>query len=229
MITRISIYLIAIILISCSTACGSHKEYSRHQQLSFALHTDGENQFKEEKLKVLQRTPQVNFENLRISYTQTKHYLPWDTVEHEASVAMLNAQEDQNYLLCFKLAKAIIEKNFVSIDGHYGAFSCGKSLKNNEAQELHGYILKGLIQSIKNSGDGKSIESAYKTISLTEMRAFIRATGLTMYRQENVIAGAKQIDLIYCLDPISNESISLYFDNTPARMHIFKRPTLPGF
>lgn len=230
MLTTLSLRNIAFLCIVLSLfSCASPHRYQADSPL-FTLNKDTQSRFEIEKKHVLVQSDKANFKKLRTAFTGTKLYRPWETTEHEAALSMLNASEDENYELCLAFADALIEANFISLDGHYGAFQCNKELGNTARSEFHSYVLKGLLDSIHASGDGLSPDTAYVTLSSNETRAFIRLQGLLMYRQEPLLIGNKQLEHIFIIEPISDEASSLYFDISAATMSVFKQgisaPTL---
>ncbi len=172
------------------------------------------NTYQAEKQKLIDRDPNVNFDTLRWEFRSSDAYQAWDTREHEASLAMFNAFEDQNYDLCMRFADAILELNYVSLGGHFGAYSCSTAQSKNQQAAFHRYVISGLIESIEKSGDGQSAESAYVTISPSEMRSYMQIRGLTSYRQELVDVPAKYIEKFYAIDTATEDHVEVYFDNT---------------
>lgn len=215
---RFTLTLCFIIQISCLSACSNQP-----RTLSIpSLHKSDEQSFNEEKTLALAQDPRTNFDALRFSYTQTSAYQPWASREHQAGLLLLEAQEEGDFELCLALADAILKNNFTSLLGHFGSASCNLALGNSEESTFHAWVLQGLIDSIRSSGNGETIESAYICYSPTEMRDFVRMLDLLMYRQEYVGTGSKQIERIYAIDTHNDENVTLYFDTSAARLHSFK-------
>ncbi len=209
-------------LLACSHSPTQNTEFTPPP-----LHPNTASAYEAERARVMTQAPNSDFTRLRHSFTGTDAYQPWDTTEHEASIAMLNAQEDEDYTLCLRLADAILERNFVSLYGHFGAYACNQGLDHTDQAQFHGWMLKGLMDSITASGDGLSEDSAFIVLSGTEMRAFVRLSGLLMYRQENVFSGPRQLEVVYATDPAVNDDVVWYFDTSFARQKSFAAPSLP--
>ena len=216
-------YLTCSLLLSSVIACSS----SPHPKDVFSptLNPDTQAEYDKERQKVMNGQKDADFTALRMSYTGTKAYAPWDSAEHEAALAMLAAQEDGEYQLCLSLAKAILQKNYTSLDGHFGSLACRQNPSKQEDSDQHRFALEGLMKSIRTSGNGQSPESAFVVISATEMRAFIRFTGLLMYREEAVDLGYRELKKVFVLNPETEESREFFFDTTPARLSSFRQDT----
>jgi len=169
----------------------------------------------------------IDFSAMRWAYRYSAYYEAWDTKEHEASLAMFNAFEDENYSLCKQFASAILKKNYTSISGHLGSYNCSVATGNSDTANFHRFVLSGLAKSIEQSGDGLSPATAYVTITPTEMRSFIQMLGLTSFRQELTPTPGKYIERFYVIDMRTEEYKTLYFDNSASLLKQVA-PTLPS-
>jgi hypothetical protein len=211
-----SIFSIAL-LVSCTS-----RTYTAEEFEALMEEPDKSLVFEKEKNKVVQRDDSADFDLLRSSFLDTPAYQPWESREHQAGLLILKAHEDDDAPLCLALSKAVLENNFTNLIGHFGNAVCYAAIGNTEKSELHAWILQGLIDSIRASGDGLTVESAYICNSPTEMRDFVRMLGLLMYRQEYVLTGPKQIEKIHAVDTITNENKILFFDTSAARNFSFR-------
>ena len=84
------------------------------------------------------------------------------------------------------------------------------SLGRKIEADLHERWFFGLTDSILASGDGKSTQSPYVTISTTEEYAVLTRLGLEP-RQQSLINGTPMLDLITAVDR-SGKSVSVYFN-----------------
>ncbi len=214
-----AIFLFTILMNGCS-GIKSAEEVGDRFHLS--LTPESPVQYNAEKQRVLTKSPDADFGALRRHFTQTQDYAPWDTSEHEAGLAMLNALEDRDHALCLTFANTLLEKNFTSLDGHFGAYECNQALDQHTDADLHGYILAGLIRSIYASGDGLNPESAFIVNSANEARAFLRLQGLLMFRQSSFAVGNRQLAIFYAIPADSDTFVELYFDLTTAYLNNFK-------
>lgn len=89
---------------------------------------------------------------------------------------------------------------------------CNFKLERNEDGKYHRYVLNGLINSIANNGDGRSVKTAYTTISTGELKTFIQMMGLEIKRQSLRNSNGKAFDVMAVKDPKTGEEFNLYFD-----------------
>jgi hypothetical protein len=214
---RLAAGLIAILaLLSCSQT----KLIQEIEAPELAFSRNAEFEYQRQQTLALSRSPSTNFNALRQSFAKSERFEPWNMTEHQAGLAMLNAQEDGELHLCSQIARAILDQNFTSLIAHYGLATCG-TVDEAIDTDLYGWILRGLLASIDASGDGQSAETAYVCNGSIEMRDFIRLKGLLMFRQENIIGSFKQIELAHTMDPETKELHMLYFDLTASRLKSF--------
>ena len=215
-----SVLCIAFIL-SILLAC-SHHSVGDYTPFTNPATEQAQQQFEQQKQLILKQDSNSDFNLLRQSYAKTTHFEPWDSTEHQAGLALLDAQAKENFSLCLQLAEAMLERNFTSPLGHFGVYSCGQHSEHPKA-DLHFWIARNLLLSIEQSGDGSTVEQAYICNSATEMRDFIRLKGWRMIRAEMVNSGFRQIDRVFVLDK-QEELVELYFDTTAARLSSFGLP-----
>ena len=195
------------------------------QLLASSLHPDTTSAYQQAQQNVVEQSSDADFDTLRALYAGSKFYAPWDTAEHEAGLAILNAMEDQDYALCLTLAQSVLKLNFTNLDAHFGAYNCSRG-HDEQTTVFHARVLKGLFKSISNSGDGNAPETAYMVNSANEARAFVRLSSLLMFRQESVTEGGRYYHLIFSAHPTKEDVVELYFDLTKAQLHNFKATEL---
>ncbi len=222
---KISIFgflFISLILSACAS-----NTHNGDPLFTPSLHTYKEDAFQKEKSRVLAQDSSANFNLLRLSYTHTRQYQPWESREHEAGLVLLEAHQSGDFALCITIAEALLKLNFTSLMGHFGGAACYSALGDTNKSTFHTWVLQGLISSIRSSGDGISIDTPFVCNSPTEMRDFVRMLGLLMYRQDYVDSGPKQIERVHAINT-NDENITLYFDTTVARMHSFRTNNTPS-
>jgi hypothetical protein len=108
----------------------------------------------------------VDFGELRLAFGQ----MPDSATEPDPGLfqAMSSALKEKKYAEAMEPAQKALERDFVDIDAHWTLYKSNQELNNLQQAEFHQHIFEGLCQSIMNSGDGKSIETAYTVISQRE-------------------------------------------------------------
>lgn len=153
----------------------------------------------------------ADFTALRMAYTGTPYYTPYAVKDIKP---MFDAMQAKNYAKCRRLALRHLEKESVSLAANYAAMVCYKALGEDDISNRYRFILNGLIDSIADSGDGKSTDTAFVTISGEELYSFIRLGGLAVESQSLIRKDGRVFDLMEVVDPDTDEKVSLYFDVT---------------
>ena len=153
----------------------------------------------------------VDFLELRMAYTETKSYSPYggDRDSRNEMFAAINAKE---YAKALEAATKIINSNYVDLNGHFGAFVAHRELGHTEQAIYHRYVFDGLLNSIRNSGDGKSREKAFVVISTDEEYVLLNYLGLRTTQQALLNDKGHSYDLMTALDPNTNQSVEYYFN-----------------
>ncbi|WP_096086697.1 DUF4919 domain-containing protein [Agaribacterium haliotis] len=187
------------------------------------------NKYQQQIEQIKSDAAHADYTALRKAYSLTALYQPWDSSEHEAGLAILNTLAEDNYGFCLQLSQALLQKNYTSLMGHFGAWNCNKLQGDFDQANFHRQVIQGLMQSISASGDGKQPGSAWLVYSETEMRDYIRLKSLLMFNQEAFIENGRHLRRAWCTDPKNAEAvIELYFDLSPALFTKLAPPEFPA-
>ena len=83
---------------------------------------------------------------------------------------------------------------------------------NTEKFDFHKAVYLGLVNSILDSGDGKSAKTAYIVIDVAEEYALLRALGLDRGSQALRTEGGHKYDLLTVTDPKNNDKKEIWFN-----------------
>src|SRR6266536_787887 len=133
-----------------------------------------------EKLK--NKDQSLDFKDLRLAYTETSHYSPYGS-DKESQKAMFAAIKASQWDEVLKQSAATLDRNYLDINAHFGAFLANQGKGVTEKAEFHKFVARGLLDSILNSGDGKSMDTARAPIPTDEGNAMFRALGLRVTAQ----------------------------------------------
>ena len=161
--------------------------------------------------KVKQQDQKVDFSELRMTYTETAAYSPYggDAESRKAMFAALKAQEYEKVLAS---AEQVLAKNYLDINGHFGCFAAHRRLGHEDKAAYHRYVFEGLLNSIKNSGDGLTMEKAFVVISTDEEYAYFNWIGLRVSQQALIKEGEHDYDKMTATNPDTNQSVDYYFN-----------------
>lgn len=161
--------------------------------------------------RVKKQDPGLNFKELRIAYTETKEYSPYggDIESRKAMLVALNAGE---YDKALALSEKILASNYLDINAQIAAFVANRQLGHSDKADSHKYVFQGLLKSISDSGDGKTMETAFFVISTDEEYALFNFMGLRPTAQALVEDKGHRYDKMTVLDPKTNQTSTYYFN-----------------
>ena len=153
----------------------------------------------------------VDFKELRMAYAESSRYSPYGG-DSEAQKAMLAAMRASQWDEALKQSAKILEKNYVDINAHFGAFVANHEKGITDKADFHKFVVQGLIGSITNSGDGKSTDKAFVVISTDEEYALLNYLDLRPTGQALINSGGHSYDKLTAVDPKTNEKYELFFN-----------------
>jgi len=167
----------------------------------------------------------VDFTALRMTYTESPDYDPYGP-DNNLLNPMMTAFNGNNYKQAAEQAEKVLEKCYVVITAHIVAAISYDQLKDNEKADFHRYIARGLIDSITESGDGMTQQTAYVVISTKEEYTILQLRGLRPTGQALLRDDGHSYDKLMAIDPKTNEKSDFYFQIDKVMGHwdkIFKK------
>lgn len=152
----------------------------------------------------------VDYKALRFAYFETPSYSPFAGMS--VYRALWNVLNEENWAEAAKQAEAVLEKNYVDVNAHIVAFVAYRELGNEEKVRHHRRWANGLLDSIKAGGDGKSPETAWHVISVSEEYAVLRSMDLQAVGQSLVNDKGHAYDVLKTVDSQTNASAAFYFN-----------------
>jgi hypothetical protein len=133
-------------------------------------------------------------------------------------VAAFNAGDYKTALL---KGQEIIQHNLTNGDGHFLAMVSLKHLGKQEETAKEKLIIDKILQSVLSSGDGKTAETAYFTVSTSEEYFVIRLLGLRPKSQSLIKKGEHSFDEMTVVGEDGKET-TLWF-NTDTDVELTRR------
>lgn len=198
---RLATLLLPLLLTACAASprhsAGPPTEYQRllaeAQQLSFTL----------------------DFDQLRQAFVTSPEYNPLGGTKLEGISDAYLAVEEKQFETCLGHVDRVLESNYMSLEAHMIGRLCSNRMERLDREDHHGYMVEGLMEAIENSGDGQAMESAFQTISASELWGFVRLKGWQVV-DESIIYGADGIyDKVQVRDLVSGSEYPLYFEVGP--------------
>lgn len=155
-----------------------------------------------------------DFDSIIRIYPLTTKYSPYANVEQAQKLLAFENMEQQNWGACLQATALILEENYTSLTGHYGAMICHSELGQNDRADYHNAMLDGFMDAIWRSGDGATPTTAFYITSTNDLYAFIQLNGLIATSQSLVYFEGRPIDAIQVEDPQTMQETTWHFDVT---------------
>jgi len=155
-----------------------------------------------------------NYLKFRKLYTKTTNYKPYTLDTFSIKRKINNAINNQDYSQCVKSANKWLELNHTSINAHAEKSFCCKKQKLKECEHKHASIVNGLLDSIVNSGDGRTPSTAYETFNTDEIYFFMHVYGLKRVSQALSDKDGRAYDVMEVESIKSGKPFTIYFDVT---------------
>jgi hypothetical protein len=156
----------------------------------------------------------IDFDAILRIYPLTTKYSPYGNVEQAQKLVAFASMEEKNWDACLHATKLILEENYTSITGHYGALACHFESGQQENGEYHNAMLDGFIDAIWRSGDGKTPATAFYITSTNDLYAFVQLNGMVAIGQSLVYYEQRPMNAIKVQDPQTKQQSTWYFEVT---------------
>lgn len=154
----------------------------------------------------------LDFDALRRAYSESEEYNPHGGIRLTGLPEAYQSVEQANYERCLRYVDEVLGNNYMSLEAHMIGVVCSGRSADHDREDLHRYMVEGLMDSIERSGDGRTQESAYHTITTSELRAFVRLKGLEVLEQSIVYDQQGVYDKMQVRDPESGVEYPLFFN-----------------
>ena len=153
----------------------------------------------------------VDFKALRLAYVGSPEYTPYHR-EEEILAALQKALDEDNWPTAIEMIEHLLETCYLDIYVHIAAaFVYDK--KGDQAKSMyHRKFGEGLLDSIFQSGDGKSYQTAFEVIDITEEYAVLGLLGFQPLEQSIKLHEGHQFDVIEINDPETGKKFEVYFN-----------------
>lgn len=125
---------------------------------------------------------------------------------------MFQALSGKDYKKAVEKADIVLASEFVDMNAQFVEFIAYRELQDSKRSDFHKAVFDGLLRSITDSADGKSLKTAYVVISVDEEYVVLRVLGLTPSQQSVVHDDGHSYDVLEAKDPKANQTVRLYFN-----------------
>ncbi|WOX05390.1 DUF4919 domain-containing protein [Microbulbifer pacificus] len=189
-------------------ACGSQSKLEGDT----VLRQQSQSEYRQLLEEAYQLSFTLDFDRLRRAYVASPEYNPYGGVKLAGLPEAYSAVEQSEFDTCLRNVDKVLDYNYMSLEAHMIGVVCSGQAGDFDREDLHRYMVEGLMTSIENSGDGKTQASAFQTISTSELRGFVRLKGLQVLDQSIVYDKQGIYDKMQVRDPESGEEYPLFFN-----------------
>ena len=153
----------------------------------------------------------IDYTQLRLSYPESPEAKQAKDTS-EAEKAMVNAVSAGNNAEALKEANLVLANDFLNIDAHFVALTASRALGDWQTAAFHRSFIRGMIRSIMDSGDGKSLQTAWVVISTQEEYVVLRVLGYLTPEQSLVQKDGHSYDVMRAKNPQTGIEETIYFN-----------------
>jgi len=132
--------------------------------------------------------------------------------DRDAREHLMTTARNHDFKKMEEAAEAVLKSNYADLDAHFFARVAAKELGKPEQEEFHRWVEMGLLQSLRNTGDGKSPETAMEVISVDEEYFILRMMSQQLKRQELSTCAGARCDIMITTDPESKQEFMWFFN-----------------
>ena len=153
-----------------------------------------------------------DFFSLRMAYTHAKDYSPYGSSVSDSLKKVIQFIDSLKYDSAISMINKIHEIEYVNIPSHLYLGYIYDQLGDSIKSQFHYTIYDGLLNSIYQSGDGRTPQTAYIVISTKEEYQFLNWFSLQFHSQSLIDKDEYSFDLMSVTDPKTNEEFEIYFN-----------------
>jgi len=125
--------------------------------------------------------------------------------------AAIQKQDDPAVLVA---ATKVLELDVTDVEAHMLSFVVENRAGHQARSEFHQSVAVALLDSIKNTGNGASAETAWLVFQVREEYQFLRAGGFEVTKQSLGGEGERRFDVLEAKEETSGRTDVFYFDVT---------------
>lgn len=153
----------------------------------------------------------IDYARLRLSYMDSPEYEhARDTTDSEK--AMLTAFAKRDFATAIQEAEKVLASDYVNIEAHFVDSLANRQAGNEQQAEFHHIVFRGLIDSIRKSGDGKSTKTAWVVITVHEEYVFLQVLKYQISEQSLIGENGHSYDKMKVKSPDDGSEQTFYFN-----------------
>jgi hypothetical protein len=157
----------------------------------------------------------IDYAALRLSYTQTDHYEPYPAGAVDLMLKAFKAMNDKNCPAAVESARAAVKLNYVEFRAHAILADCYEQAGDAAGHDRELAISGGIVKALLASGDGKSPETAYRVVTISEEYFILEAYYKAQRQEQSLINNAGHMYDSLTGKLANGESVTLFFNIDP--------------
>ena len=154
----------------------------------------------------------IDYQALRFARAELPGYNPYDALADPEKGDLVRAMGANDADRVAAIANDIIARDYTDIDAHAALSTVLQRRGETEQAAFELAIANGLLQSIEQSGDGMTPESAFDVIGIAEEYSLLGAKGLQVAKQSLLQTDRGPVDALDVVNPTNNELSTVYFN-----------------
>ncbi len=157
----------------------------------------------------------VSMQMLREAYMRTPHYQPYQGPVNAGLRAIVNHLNRGDFEACLTTVRELQDEAFPLLSlHHYGAY-CAHQLDKAADEEMHMGFARQIFHAIIEPGDGRSMETAWRTLTTPELYLVLAIHELRPRSQALVSGEGRMFDVMTVVPEGQEREETRYFDITP--------------
>lgn len=163
---------------------------------------------------------QADFAALRAAYVNSNEYNPTKHFSYHKLIGSTNAAASMEDVVRF--CENMLAANPMDLEVRMMLEYAFEQLEWFEfAGKQHAFV-EGMLSALFNTGDGKSVESAWQVVAVAEEYTALSVMGLKMHSQQLLMADDRYIDVMTVGPRVESDDplVQLHFDITAPYLHL---------
>ena len=179
-------------------------------QAAWAAGAPGSASYEEMVAKLKAGDTGIDYQALRFAFAETRDFDPNARPAIETR-DLIRAVNSGNLDDALALANMILDANYTDMNGHYAAYIVFEKSGQHARADSHRAVVEGLMQSLDDSGDGMSEDTAMMAITASEEFAYLGLRGYQVLRQGLSPSRKGPMD-VFSVTTRDNQGTTIYFN-----------------
>jgi hypothetical protein len=154
----------------------------------------------------------IDYQALRFARSELPGYNPYDALADPNKGDLIRAMAGNDTDRVAAIANDILARDYTDIDAHAALSTALERSGERDQAAFELAVANGLLNSIEQSGDGMTPETAFVVIGIAEEYSFLGARGVQVARQSLLQTDRGPVDALEVVNPTNNERSTIYFD-----------------